>query len=188
VVLDFRSDHWPRQTGALPLAAGSPACAQRNRGALTMEASKFIGTWSLVRSEFRRSDGEVIYPYGEHAVGLLIYGQTGHMSAQVARRDRPPFVSGDWLDGTPDEIKAAFEGFLSYFGTYQVDEQQGTVVHHICASCFPNWAGRDQTRYFEFADDRLTLRTPPIVAGGATMTGYLIWDRATTDERRRATR
>ena len=145
---------------------------------LPMIIDQFVGTWKLGSSEFRRSDGNAIYPYGKDAVGLIIYGADELMSVRLMRSDRPAFASGDILKGTVEEIKAAFEGYLAYFGTYDVNEQDGTVTHHIQGSSFPNWVGQDQKRYFKFSDNRLTLSTPPIPAGDTTVTGLLIWERA----------
>jgi len=76
------------------------------------------------------------------------------------------------------EIKSAFEGFVGYYGAYEVDEEQGTVTHHLEGSSFPNWVGTDQRRFFEFSGSRLTLSTPPIAFGGQDVTGVLIWERA----------
>ena len=138
---------------------------------------RFIGTWKLVTSEFRTSDGKVTYPLGEKAVGILVYDSGGRMAAQLMRPDRPKFASGDMRGGTPEEIKTAAEGYVAYFGTYEVDDKKGTVVHHVDASLFPNWLGQDQTRFFEFSDDLLTLKTPPILSGGQEITGVLVWKR-----------
>ena len=142
-----------------------------------MSSNQFIGTWTLVTSEFRRSDGMVIYPYGQDALGVLTYDAAGNMTAQVMRADRPVFVSGDLYNGTSEEIKAAFEGAIAYFGRYDVNEAAGTVTHHVSGCTFPNWIGGDQTRYFAFSEQRLTLSTPPILTGGSTMTGVLIRER-----------
>ena len=142
-----------------------------------MNSDQFIGTWKLVTSEFRRSDGTSIYPYGRDARGILTYDAAGNMSAQVMRADRPAFGSGDLYNGTPDEIKAAFEGAVAYFGRYVVNEAAGTVTHHVLGSLYPNWIGGDQIRFFAFSNHQLTLTTPPILAGRSTMTGMLIWER-----------
>ena len=138
---------------------------------------RFIGTWKLVTSEFRTPDGKVTYPLGEKAVGILMYDLGGRMAAQLMRPDRPRFASGDMRGGTPEEIKTATEGYVAYFGRYEVDEKRGTVVHHVEASLFPNWLGQDQMRFFKFSDDLLTLKTPPILSGGQEITGVLVWKR-----------
>ena len=142
-----------------------------------MADHRFTGTWRLVSSEFRRSDDTIVYPYGDDALGLLIYTASGHMAVQLLRADRPHFAAGDPYGGTPDEIKAAFEGYIAYFGSYEVNEAEGVVTHHVHGASFPNWIGGDQQRFFAFAGNQLILSTPPILAGTATMTGVLIWER-----------
>ena len=93
------------------------------------------------------------------------------------RPGRPNYASGDILGGTPDEIKSAAEGYVAYFGAYEVNEDEGRIVHHVEGSLYPNWMGDDQMRLFEFSGDALTLKTPPIAAGGLEITGILVWKR-----------
>ena len=140
-------------------------------------SQRFIGTWELVTSEFRTPDGKVTYPLGEKAVGILMYDSGGRFAAQLMRPDRPKFASGDMRGGTPEETKTAADGYVAYFGTYDVDEKRRTVVHHVEASLFPNWLGKDQVRFFEFSADLLSLKTPPIFSGGQEITGVLVWKR-----------
>jgi len=109
---------------------------------------------------------------------MIMYDTNGHMSAQIMRPDRPAFASGDQLEGTPMEIKSAFEGFVAYYGVYEVNQEDGAVTHHVEGSLFPNWVGSAQRRFFEFSGNRLTLSTPPILAGGQQVTGVLTWERA----------
>ena len=140
-------------------------------------AQRFIGGWKLVTSEFRTSEGKVAYPLGEKAVGILMCDSGGRYAAQLMRRDRPKFASGDMRGGTPEEIKTAADGYVAYFGTYEIDEKKGTIVVHVEASLFPNWVGQDQMRFYEFSDDLLTLKTPPMLSGGQEITGVLVWKR-----------
>ena len=142
-----------------------------------MAKEEFVGTWKLVSSEFQSSSGAVTYPGGKDAVGRIMYDAAGNMSAQVMRADRPAFASGDNSKATLAELKAAFEGLITYFGTYEIDEQKGTITHKLESSSYPNWVGTDQTRFFQLSDDRLTLSTPPTVWGGDQITGVLIWER-----------
>ena len=158
--------------GAFTKEAGAKAAP---RAATTTQ--KFMGTWKLVTSEFRTSDGKVSYPLGEKAVGILMYDSGGRMAVQLMRQDRPRFASGDMRGGTPEEAKIAADGYVAYFGTYEVEDRKGTVVHHVEASLFPNWMGQDQVRFFEFSSDLLTLKTLPILSGGQEITGVLVWKR-----------
>ena len=140
-----------------------------------MDKEKFTGAWKLISTDYQTEDGEVIYPFGEEVIGLLMYDGKRSMAAQVIKANRPDFASGDWLKGTPEELKSAFEGFRSYFGTYDVRGDR--VVHHIEVSFFPNWIGVDQDRVFEFDGNRLLLSTPPTLVQGTLRTAHLIWER-----------
>jgi len=148
------------------------------KGGSIMGKEQFIGTWKLVSSEFRLSNGQVTYPMGRDAIGIIMYDTNWHVSVQIMRPDRPAFASGDQLKGTPMEIKSAFEGFVAYYGIYEVNEEKGIVTHHLEGSLFPNWVGTDQRRFFKFSGNRLTLSTPPILFGGQQVTVVLIWERA----------
>ncbi len=142
-----------------------------------MKNNPFTGTWKLIACEFRSADGHIDSPFGDDALGTIIYDASGNMAVQIIRADRPKFVSGDKYNGTPEEVKAAFEGSLAYFGRYEVDEAAGTVTHRVVGSEFPNWVGSDQTRYFVFSGEQLTLSTPPMPMGGVMATGVLVWKR-----------
>jgi len=142
-----------------------------------MAKNCFVGTWRLVKSEFQRKDGATIYPFGKDAEGLLIYDEQNHMSVQIMQVGRSLFASGDRLIGSLEEIKAAFDGYLAYFGEYKVNTENHTINHQIKASLFPNWVGREQIRLFEFSGDCLTLKTLLTPTAGPTTTGILIWER-----------
>ena len=136
-----------------------------------------VGAWSLADFEFRRRDGSVVHPFGEKARGSIIYTESGRYSAQLMRRGRPHLAAGDQLQGTAAEIAANFEGCISYFGSYEVDEAEGVIVHHVEGSLFPNMEGTRQRRFFEISADQLVLRTPPTRLRGERAVGVLVWRR-----------
>lgn len=142
-----------------------------------MTKEHFIGTWKLVSSEFRLPDGSLIYPYGKDAAGILIYSASGYMCAQIMSRNRLTFASRDRLIGTAEEIKSAYEGYIAYFGTYEVNQDEGAIIHRVEGALFPNMVGADQKRFFELSGDRLTLSTPEIRLGGQQVAGILHWKR-----------
>ncbi len=102
-----------------------------------MVKDSFVGVWRLAASEARIADGTTLYPYGKDAAGMLAYDKHGHVSGQPMRRDRPLFVSDDIRNGTPEEVRAAFDGYTAYFGNYEIDEHEGTVTHHVLGCHFP---------------------------------------------------
>jgi hypothetical protein len=108
-----------------------------------------------------------------------MYDGKRNMAVQIINAKRPYFASNDWLKGTPEEIKAAFEGYRCYFGTYEVDENKKIVTHHVQGSSFPNWmtGGVEHVRYYEFSGNRLTLRTSQLLMGGKKVVGRLVWEQ-----------
>lgn len=142
-----------------------------------MGKEQFVGVWTLLSAVWTRSDGTVNYLFGQEPIGRLVYTKNGHMFATVMRHSRTRFASGDPRRGTPEEIKSAYEGCIFYYGTYEVDDEEGVVIHHVERSSFPNWDGGDQRRFFEFSGDRLKLWHDPILVDGVEITGILIWKR-----------
>ncbi len=98
------------------------------------------------------------------------------MAAHVMRNDRPLFAANDPDRGTDAEVRAAFEGHASYFGTYTIDAATQTVTHHVRGAWYPNWIGGDQLRHFKFEGSRLLLFTPPLISGGESLEYVLTWE------------
>ena len=142
-----------------------------------MAEDRFAGAWRLLECYGKWSDGGVSYPYGKEPEGQLIYDGHGNFSGQIAGSGRPAFQSGNLLKGTEEEIKKAFEGYIAYYGTYEVDEASGRFIHHVKNSLFPNWIGDVQTRIFEFEGERLRLNTEPIKGAKGDLTVTLLWER-----------
>ena len=140
------------------------------------ELEQFAGTWKLVSLESRRGD-EVFHPLGQDCKGILFLDAGGVLSVQLMKPKRPSFESGDDLNGTDAEIRAAYQGFLAAWGRYSVDEAEGRLRYRVEGSLFPNWVGTDQERWYELEGDRLTLTTPQIVVRGKATVSALIWER-----------
>jgi hypothetical protein len=143
----------------------------------TPSVPDFVGTWSLVSYEARDSQGQIQHPLGEHVSGQLVYDSAGNMSAHVMRNDRTLFAAHDALRGTDAEVRAAFEGYTSYFGTYTIDAKKQTVTHHVRGASYPNWVASDQLRYYKLDGPCLSLSAPPLVVGGETFEFVLNWQR-----------
>ncbi len=140
--------------------------------------SRLTGVWSLVKSEFRTSSGDTLYPLGEDAVGQAIFTGDGFMSGQLMRANRQGFAADSQLLGTPAEIQEAFQGYIAYFGRCELDVEQRTITTRVEGSLFPNWVGGEQIRYYALEGKQLVLTTPPIAFGDDEITGVLTWSRA----------
>jgi hypothetical protein len=123
------------------------------------EAKRLFGAWRYVGAKV---DGKPM----SGPKGIIYYDPSGHMSVHVAP-DRKRGKAGS--EATPDEAKAAIDGYIAYFGTYSIDERAQTVTHHRQASVQPGDVA-DLVRGYEFTGDRLILR--PL---GSTR--EVIWER-----------
>lgn len=118
---------------------------------------KLLGTWRLVEWSEINADGSKSYPLGEKAIGQIMYGADGHMTAQLVAVDRARFRSDDWREASGEEGARAFKEYFGYFGTYTIDALHKAVVHHVNGAWFPNVEGVDQVRFFRFEGSRLVL-------------------------------
>jgi hypothetical protein len=134
------------------------------------------GSWKLISCHFKDSNGQTAYPFGQEAQGRLIYEPDGRMAVQVMNPNRPKFASKDPLVTSEAEVRAAFDGYTAYYGTYSVNPDEPTIVHHLEAALLPNWVGTDQPRHFEFDGKYLTLQGP-LLLGGVQGVVSLIWER-----------
>jgi hypothetical protein len=141
-----------------------------------MVGSPLVGTWRLVSFAFRSADGRFSYPFGEDALGYLIYTADGYMAASLMAADRPAFGSADTRGGTTEEKAAAWDTYVSYCGPYTLED--GRVVHHAELSLIPGLSGSDQMRSYALDGDTLTISTPPMLQAGAARTSHLVFRRA----------
>jgi hypothetical protein len=146
--------------------------------------AQLIGTWRLVSRQSRRANGELEADSGLSAVplGVLIYDLSGHVAAQLSRRDRTVAMIGEECQtaattkGTPDTAQTIL-GYDAYFGTYRINEQEGVVTHHLEAALFPGDIGKDIERHFTVSGDRLTINFNTTTRDGVKVTRTLIWER-----------
>lgn len=136
-----------------------------------------VGTWALVATEWRRSDGKHANPFGPDAVGVVIYDDAGHMSAQVMHAQRPPPPPGRHA-GIDTAMATAAPGYVAYFGDYVVDEAAGTITHRVAGSAFPEWVGLEVVRRFAIEGERLILSASVTTADGVAAEAATIWERA----------
>ena len=141
-----------------------------------MSEQSLVGTWRLCSYQAQDEDGNVTYPFGQDAVGFLIYTPDGHVAAQLGKANRSGAIEGRWADASADAIAAAARDYYAYCGTYHVGREE--VVHKVAVSLIPNWIGSDQVRRFSFQGDRLTLATPPLPIDGRLQVATLVWERA----------
>jgi hypothetical protein len=134
---------------------------------------RFVGTWKLVNIEQRNARSEVIPPAASpnpNRTGYIIYDPAGYVAVSIMPVGRKKYAGPQPTDG---EAKAAITGYAAYFGTFTINEADGTVTHHLQGSLNPGMAA-DQKRFFDLSGNRLTLKPPPAANGNQTR---LTWER-----------
>jgi Lipocalin-like domain len=116
-----------------------------------------VGSWRLISYEDKDANNNSVFPYGKTPAGLLIYDDTGHMSAQMMKTPPPDVASDDWDQFTVQEKVALFDGYAAYFGRYEVDETRHLVTHLAEADLSRLYIGRREERHYQLEGDRLIL-------------------------------
>jgi hypothetical protein len=135
---------------AVIAAAGVAAWGQNAR-------SQFVGVYTL--AEYA--------PHGDEPTGRISYDAAGRMWAMLMPPGREPLTNAS----SPEEYQATMRGVVAYYGTYDVDESTGRVIHHVEAASNPDWIGDDFIRWYRFEGQDLRLSLNP------EFTGTLFWAR-----------
>jgi hypothetical protein len=167
--------------GALGVITVRAAAAQEGA------RSPFVGAWRVVEMLTVRPDGTTIPDelVGQHPVGLLIYTPHGEMSAQIMRTDRP-LTSDERRAKKPLDPGAAnslLNGYLAYFGSFEVDEKNHAIRHHLLGTLHPASVGATFVRHYDLQGDRLILSTPPFVEAGEQRHDRITFERVRTQKR-----
>ncbi len=141
-----------------------------------MELTKehLVGTYRLIYGGIERSDGTVEYPYGEDAVGYLVYLDNDRVSWHIMAANRQPFSDPDLLGGTPEENNEAFRTSNGYFGNYRIE---GDVIRYdIEVAQVPNMVGAGHS-YAHIEGDELRLTSRRMQIGGQEARTKFVWKR-----------
>ena len=164
--MDLQSTYGLTITALLCAGIFSVGHAQAQQKALK---DQLVGTWSLVSNENVAADGTKRQPFGPSPKGILILDANGQYAQVFTHIGRPKFKANNRLQGTPEEIKAAWDGALAHFGTWSVVEADKTVVLRVEGSFYPNQEGNDDKRLVSSVTaDELKFVNAASTAGGRT--------------------
>jgi hypothetical protein len=141
-----------------------------------LQNSSVVGIWNLISIATETDDGTISHPYGKDIGGMLMIDARGYFSVHVMSMKRPSFKIPDPRAGTTEEIKIAFENYIGYYGTFDLDETTRKLTLHVKGSWLPNWI-RDQIRYYKFEGNRMTITTAPVLFDGKNRVGKLTFER-----------
>lgn len=106
-------------------------------------------------------------PHGDEPTGRISYDPAGRMWAMIFPPGRQPITSSSM----PEEYRDTMRGVVSYYGTYEIDEATGRVIHHVEAASNPDWIGDDFIRWFRFEGRDLVISLNP------DFNNSLLWER-----------
>lgn len=136
----------------------------------------FAGAWRLVTAEYRHGGKVLAYPFGPNPVGLLMYDAAGNMSVQIMQPNRAALADMNARQRAENEGRAAFDGYLGYYGTYRILPHEQTIIHHLTGSSLAHWVGTEQVRRYEFSGDCLTL-SAQATRDKSGAVAVLVWER-----------
>ncbi|HEX3009187.1 MAG TPA: lipocalin-like domain-containing protein [Bacteroidales bacterium] len=134
------------------------------------------GTWLLSSMKIINDNGDIRDLFGESSIGITTFDASGYVNSQMGSLTRPKFRSEIINQGTPDEIIAAYNNYMAFFGRYREDSPN-TLIIHLEGCLFPNWQGKEITRIAEIKDNLLFLSTPPTRFGVVDAVVKATWIR-----------
>jgi hypothetical protein len=151
---------------ALALAGGAIGAPKAK-----IKKAQLVGDWTLVSVN---APNAVVQNGPDD--GYVVFERNGRFSFALISSNVPKFASNNRNTGTADENKAVVQGDIVYFGTYSVNEADGTLTFHIERCSFPNWNGTDQMRLITSLNAAEFKYTNPSASIGGT--AELTWKRA----------
>jgi hypothetical protein len=129
---------------------------------------RLCSRWLLVANTNSAPDGTKRQLFGERPTGILVLEANGRYAQVFTRAGRPKFKANNRMQGTPDEIKAAWEGGVAHFGTWSVSEADKALLLRVDGSFYPNQEGTVDKRVVSnvTADELQMLNASS--AGGTT--------------------
>jgi hypothetical protein len=152
-------------------AVATPAAQPKPDAAKVKQ--QLIGSYRLV--SFVQFDEKGVERTTNYTVGQISYDAAGRMSAQLMASDRARIPQGGQATATDAQRLAALQGYIAYFGRYEIDAARGVVTHHVEGSLTQNMLGQAMPRWYEFSPDGQTLYL--MTKNGDRVTGRLRWDR-----------
>jgi hypothetical protein len=144
---------------------------------------ELVGTWELVsRIDLATTGERRLEPLlGDDPIALLYYDRSGHFAAQFMKRDRTMSHARDaneasGVSSAPNNSRAQ-GGYDAYFGTYSVDDVQGTVTQRLLGALSPENVGLVLTRAMTVEGTALTITLETATGAGESVTRTLVWRR-----------
>jgi len=133
-----------------------------------------VGMWQWTGAGLYNAAGENLQPANRDA-SLIVYTPTGHMAVlYLPPPGRKPFAGPT---PTVEEARAAWQGSVSYYGTYIVQPKSRTMFHYQLAAANPTAVGGWFMRNFEVNGSQVKLIFPPTTLNGQQVRNTLTLKR-----------
>src|SRR5690349_20667 len=114
------------------------------------DRDRFVGTYSLVTTEVKDASGKWSPTPNFNSNGYITYSEDGYMGVHIMPKVRARFAAAQ---PTPEEALQALRGYTAYFGSFGVNENEKSVVHHRFGQIAPG-GPPDADRFYDFVIDR----------------------------------
>lgn len=132
--------------------------------------------WLLSREDFAADGSRRIDPtLGADPLGILTY-TFSRFAAQFMKRDRSN-AAGAETSVVGQNNTGAIGGYDAYFGTYEINEASGDVVHRLDGALTTENVGMEVSRSLVVDGDRLEIQLDTTTTEGESITRTLIWER-----------
>jgi hypothetical protein len=106
-------------------------------------------------------------PHADEPTGRISYDSAGRMWAMIFPPGRQPLTNAS----SDADYRAGMRGVVAYYGTYDIDESTGRVIHHVQSASNPDWIGDDFIRWYRFEGRNLLISLRP------NFDDPLLWER-----------
>lgn len=133
-----------------------------------------VGFWQWTSAGLYNAAGQNLRPAYRDA-SVIVYTPTGHMAVlYLGPPGRKPFAGPT---PTPEEARAAWQGSVSYYGTYIVQPKTRTMFHYQLGAANPTAVGGSFMRNFELNEPQVKLIFPETALDGQQVRNTLTLKR-----------
>jgi hypothetical protein len=153
-------------------------------GYLHPTRAQFTGSWRLIDIEINRQGSADTAPdpfFEPGSNGLIVYDPSGWMSVQISGPHRvsweiPESRPAATLDQNMRLKAAAYDSYYAYFGTWDYDDINAVMTHHVKSSVIPAEVGLDYSQQVSVEGNRLIF-IRQTRENGLQFTHRKIWER-----------
>ena len=145
-----------------------------------MLSKLIVGTWEVVTRIDRTQDGtEVEEPsLGKDPIALIMFDASGRFAAQFMKRSAVAVRETSTVGRAAPNNSRAVNGYDSYFGTYEVDDEKALVTLMLTGALARENVGMVLTREMAAEGDQLVIRVPTAMPDGTPVVRTLTCKRA----------